>query len=146
MRLEKQTDYSLRVLMFLATNRQRLSTISEISDRFGISQAHLMKVVHHLGKAGFIETARGRNGGIRLIGDGSQISVGAVVRRMESELAPAECHRAEGGTCLITGCCRLKLVLSKAMAAFVEVLDAYTIDGLVQDNTALEDLLSIRAA
>ena len=146
MRLDKQTDYSLRVLMFLATNRDRLSTIAEIARRFEISQAHVMKVVYLLGKAGLIETARGRSGGIRLAGDGCSIRVGDVVRRMESELAPVECLRSSGGRCLITPCCRLKGVLSKAMAAFLAVLDEYTIVDLVEDNDALARLLGERAA
>ncbi|MCB1404289.1 MAG: Rrf2 family transcriptional regulator, partial [Rhodobacteraceae bacterium] len=97
MHLDKRTDYSLRVLMFLASNRGRLSTIAEIADRFDISQAHLTKVVHLLGRAGFVETLRGRSGGLRLAGDGTTIRVGDVVRRMEGDLAPVECLRASGG-------------------------------------------------
>ena len=146
MRLDKQTDYALRVLMFLAANEGRLSTIAEIAGRFDISQAHLMKVVHGLGKAGFIRTVRGRAGGMRLAGDGTAIRVGDVVRRMESGLAPVECLRGSGGQCLITPCCRLKGVLSRAMAAFLAVLDAHTIADLVRDNDALSRLLGERAA
>ena len=146
MRLDKQTDYSLRVLMFLAANRHRLSTIAEIARRFEISRAHLIKVVYLLGKAGIIETARGRSGGIRLAANGQSIRVGDVVRRMESELAPVECLRSSGGHCLITPCCRLKGVLVKAMAAFLAVLDEYTIADLVRDNDALARLLEERAA
>ncbi len=137
MRLDKQTDYSLRVLMFLATNRHRLCTIAEIAARFDISQAHLMKVAYLLGKAGFVETVRGRSGGMRLAVDGSAIRVGDVVRRMESDLAPVECLRGAGGKCLISSCCRLKGVLSKAVAAYLAVLDDHTIEDLVQDNDAL---------
>jgi Rrf2 family transcriptional regulator, nitric oxide-sensitive transcriptional repressor len=146
MRLDKQTDYSLRVLMFLATNRDRLSTIAEIADRFDISQAHLMKVVHLLGRAGFVETVRGRSGGMRLAGDGTTIRVGDIVRRMESDLAPVECLRASGGNCLIAPCCRLKDVLSRAMAAYLAILDGATIADLVEDNDALALLLGGRAA
>jgi Rrf2 family nitric oxide-sensitive transcriptional repressor len=72
-RLDKQTDYSVRVLMFLAANPGRLSTVAEIAGRFNVSQAHLMKVVHRLGRAGYVETLRGRSGGLRLAGDGSAI-------------------------------------------------------------------------
>jgi Rrf2 family transcriptional regulator, nitric oxide-sensitive transcriptional repressor len=145
MRLDKQTDYSLRVLMFLATNRDRLSTIAEIADRFDISQSHLMKVVHLLGRAGFVETLRGRSGGMRLAGDGMAIRVGDIVRRMESDLAPVECLRASGGKCLITPCCRLRGVLSRAMAAYLSVLDGVTIAELVENNDALALLLEERA-
>lgn len=145
MRLDKQTDYSLRVLMHLAVNEGRLSTIAEIAGRFDISQAHLMKVVYLLGRAGFIETVRGRSGGIRLAADGSAIRVGDVVRRMESDLAPVECLRS-GGRCLVTPCCRLKGVLATAMAAFLAVLDDHTVADLVRDNDALASLLGERAA
>ena len=146
MRLDKQTDYSLRVLMFLAANRDRRSTIAEIAKRFEISESHLMKVVYLLGKEGFIETARGRSGGMRLVGDGSAIRVGDVVRRMESALEPVECLRGSEGQCLITRCCRLKSALSRATAAFLTVLDAYTIADLVHQNDPLADLLGGRAA
>ena len=145
MRLDKQTDYSLRVLMFLAANNDRLSTIAEIAGRFEISEAHLMKVVYRLGKAGFVETVRGRSGGMRLAGDGSTIRVGDVVRQMESDLAPVECLR-DSGNCLITSCCRLKGVLTKAMAAFLAVLDDYSIADLAKDNHALARMLGERAA
>ncbi|MCB1372388.1 MAG: Rrf2 family transcriptional regulator [Rhodobacteraceae bacterium] len=141
MHLDKRTDYSLRVLMFLASNRGRLSTIAEIADRFDISQAHLTKVVHLLGRAGFVETLRGRSGGLRLAGDGTTIRVGDVVRRMEGDLAPVECLRASGGTCLIASCCRLKGALSRAMGAYLAVLDGVTIAELVEENGALALLL-----
>ena len=141
MHLDKRTDYSLRVLMFLASNRGRLSTIAEIADRFDISQAHLTKVVHLLGRAGLVETLRGRSGGLRLAGDGTTIRVGDVVRRMEGDLAPVECLRASGGNCLITSCCRLKGALSRAMGAYLAVLDGVTIAELVEENGALALLL-----
>jgi Rrf2 family transcriptional regulator, nitric oxide-sensitive transcriptional repressor len=146
MHLDKRTDYSLRVLMFLVTNRDRLSTIAEIAERFDISQAHLMKVVHLLAKAGYVETVRGRSGGMRLAGDGSTIRVGDVVREMESDLALVDCLRASGGRCLVAPCCRLKGVLTKAMAAFLAVLDEHTIADLAKDNDALAVLLGERAA
>jgi Rrf2 family nitric oxide-sensitive transcriptional repressor len=132
--------------MFLAANQGRLSTIAEIAGRFDISEAHLTKLVNQLGRAGFIETVRGRSGGMRLTGDGSTIRVGDVGRRMAGELAPVECLRASGGRCLIAPCCRLKGVLAKAMAAFLAVLDAYTIADLMEDNDALGHLLGERAA
>lgn len=144
MRLDKQTDYSLRVLMFLATNRHRLSTIAEIAGRFDISQAHLTKVAYLLGKAGFVETVRGRSGGMRLAGNGLEIRVGDVVRSMESDLSPVECLR--GGRCLIGTCCRLKGALSEALAAYLAVLDGYTIGDLVERNGALALLFAEAAA
>lgn len=146
MRLDKQTDYSLRVLIYLAANPGRLVTIAEVAGRFAISRTHLMNVVHALGKEGFVVTVRGRTGGMRLAGDGSAIRVGDVVRRMEADLAPVECLRAAGGNCLITPCCRLKGVLAQAMTAFLAALDQWTIADLVRDNAALAALLREAAA
>ena len=143
MRLDKQTDFALRVLMFLAANPGRLVTIAEIATRFRISEAHLMKVVHQLGRAGFIETVRGRSGGMRMADD---VRVGDVVRRMERDLGAVECLRASGGDCLITPCCRLRGMLSKATAAFLAVLDDCTVADLVRDNEGLARLLGMRAA
>jgi Rrf2 family nitric oxide-sensitive transcriptional repressor len=132
--------------MFLAANPGRLSTVAEIAGRFNVSQAHLMKVVHRLGRAGYVETVRGRSGGLRLAGDGSAIWVGDVVRHMESDLAPVECLSAAGGRCRITPCCRLKGVLATAMAAFLAALDEHSIADLARANDALTRLLGGRAA
>ena len=118
-------------------------TIAEIATRFRISEAHLMKVVHQLGRAGFIETVRGRSGGMRMADD---VRVGDVVRRMERDLGAVECLRASGGDCLITPCCRLRGMLSKATAAFLAVLDDCTVADLVRDNEGLARLLGMRAA
>jgi Rrf2 family nitric oxide-sensitive transcriptional repressor len=142
MRLDQQTDYSLRVLMYLAANAGRLSTIAEIAGRYDISEAHLKKVVYLLGKAGFVETVRGRFGGMRLSEDGASIRVGDVVRRMENEFGLVECLRAPGGRCLITECCRLRGALESALAAFLAVLDGYTVADLVRDNDGLARLLA----
>jgi Rrf2 family nitric oxide-sensitive transcriptional repressor len=146
MRLDKQTDFALRVLMCLGANPDRLVTIAEVATRFGISEAHLMKVVHQLGRGGFIETVRGRSGGIRMPADGASVRLGDVVRRMERDLGPVECLRASGGNCLITPCCRLRSVLSKATAAFLAILDDYTVADLVRDNEGVASLLAMRAA
>lgn len=142
MRLDKQTDYSLRALMYLAANRDRASTIAEIAGRYDVSKAHMMKVVRLLGQAGFVETARGRAGGLRLVGDGADIRVGDVVRRMERDLGVVDCLRARGEACLVARCCRLKLALTAATAAFLAVLDGYTVADLVADNDELAALLA----
>jgi Rrf2 family nitric oxide-sensitive transcriptional repressor len=85
MRLTAYTDYALRTLMYLATNRDRLVTISEIADVHGISKNHLMKVVHQLGLSGMVETVRGRNGGLRLNHEPAEINIGEVVRNSETD-------------------------------------------------------------
>jgi Rrf2 family nitric oxide-sensitive transcriptional repressor len=122
MRLTTFSDYTLRALICLAVRGQ--STIAEISGLYGISEAHLTKVVHHLGLAGDIETVRGRNGGIRLVKSPEHINVGAVVRRTE-DMALLPCF--EGGPCLISSACVLQLALREAAAAFLAVLDRHTL-------------------
>lgn len=126
MRLTTFSDYSLRTLIVLAVKRQ--STIAEISRLYGVSEAHLNKVIHQLGVAGDIETTRGRGGGIRLARAPEAINVGTVVRRTE-DLALVAC--LEGGACLIAPACVLQTALKEATAAFLAVLDRYTIADLV---------------
>ncbi len=126
MRLTTFSDYSLRTLILLAVRDQ--STIAEISRLYGISEAHLNKVIHQLGIAGDIETIRGRGGGIRLARPPDAINVGAVVRRTE-DLALVTC--LEGVACLIAPACLLQVALKEALAAFLAVLDRYTLADLV---------------
>jgi Rrf2 family nitric oxide-sensitive transcriptional repressor len=135
MRLTTFSDYSLRTLICLAVKDQ--STIAEISRLYGISEAHLNKVIHQLGVAGDIETIRGRGGGIRLARPAEAINVGVVVRRTE-DLALVTC--LEGGACLISPACMLQTALKEALAAFLTVLDRYTIADLAS-SPALVHLL-----
>jgi len=146
MRLNVQTDYALRLVMQLAVSNDALVTIAEIAARFDISKNHLMKVAHVLGRAGFIETIRGRAGGLRLARPAADIGVGEVVREMESDFAIVECFEDGKGECLITPACRLKGVFHEATKAFLAVLDEYTIDDLVRRHPALRALLSEVAA
>jgi Rrf2 family nitric oxide-sensitive transcriptional repressor len=141
MRLNLQSDYALRLLMQLAVNPDRLVTIAEVSDRFRISRNHLMKVAHLLGREGFVQTVRGRSGGLRLARPSEEISVGEVVRRMEADFAIVECFPGGGGGCLITPGCRLKGVLREALEAFLSVLDRSTLADLTRKNALLQDLL-----
>ena len=133
MRLTRYTDYSLRVLMYLALKPEGLVSIGEIAERHGISENHLMKVVNHLGHLGYIAARRGRSGGLRLACSADDIAVGEVVRRMESELALADCL-VEGAACPLEGTCRLQGLLGEAMAAFMSVLDGCTVADLVRAN------------
>ncbi|MBS0164418.1 MAG: Rrf2 family transcriptional regulator [Nitrospira sp.] len=137
MRLTTFSDYSLRTLIVLAVKRQ--STIAEIAHLYGISEAHLNKVIHQLGVAGDIETIRGRGGGIRLARAPEAINVGTVVRRTE-DLALVVC--LEGGACLIAPACVLQTALKEATAAFLAVLDRYTIADLVS-SPAVARLLEV---
>lgn len=146
MRLNLQTDYALRLLMHLAVNENRLCIIADIADRYGISKNHLMKVAHLLGREGFIETVRGRSGGLRLARPAKEIGVGDVVRRMEADFAIVECFEGGAGECMITPACRLKGVLNEAVKAFLGALDGYTLGDLVRRNVPLRALLEEEAA
>lgn len=146
MKLTAFTDYSLRVLIYLAADTTRRATIAEIAASYGISENHLVKVVHFLGKRGWIETVRGKGGGILLAMPPAQLNVGRVVRDTEGAAEPAECFSADGGHCIITGPCHLKNVLAEAVKAFYAVLDRYTLEDLVRNRAALGKVLLIRAA
>ena len=136
MRLTYLTDYSLRVLMYVSAVPQRLVTIQEIAQGYGISENHLMKVVHGLAQHGFIETVRGRGGGLRLARPASDITVGAVVRAVEDDFALVECFRTDN-TCRITPVCRLRGALQDALSAYFEVLDNRTLAELVAKPKSL---------
>ncbi|MBI1365801.1 MAG: Rrf2 family transcriptional regulator [Alphaproteobacteria bacterium] len=146
MRLNLQTDYALRLLMHLAVNGDRFSTIADIAHRYDISKNHLMKVANILAREGVIEAVRGRSGGLRLARPAETLNVGAVVRLMEADLAIVECFQGGKGECLITPACRLKGVLKEALEAFLDALDQYTINDLVARNGKLRILLGQAAA
>ena len=127
MQLSLHADYSCRVLIYLAVADTGQSSIEDIASAYGISQNHLGKVVHRLGKLGFIETIRGRGGGIRLARAASEIRIGDVVRQTEPGFALAECFDRETNTCPIFRACGLKPWLAKAMDAFLTTLDQVTL-------------------
>lgn len=130
MRLTKHTDYALRVLMYLGVRDDSLHTIRDIADGYDISVHHVTKVVYALGRHGYIQTIRGKGGGIRLHRSPDSINVGEVVRHMESDFALVECF-GPNNRCVLTGSCILPTALSQAMTAFLEVLDRYTLADLV---------------
>ena len=142
MKLNLQTDYALRVLIHVGTNSDRLSTIQEIADAFSISRAHLMKVVHRLGKAGYLDTVRGKNGGMRLRHRPEAVRIGDVVRSIEEDLAVIGCL-GQAGYCRIQTSCVLKGALRDATRAFLAVLDNYTLADLLAPRTALAALLGV---
>lgn len=142
MRLTTFSDYTLRVLMYLALHPDRFVTIPEIAAAFGISANHLMKVVQHLGASGEVETLRGPRGGLRLARAADGIRVGDVVRRTEPEAPLVPC-----AGCVIQPGCGLPAVLDRAMAAFMAVLDQCTVADLVATRReALIGLLDPRPA
>jgi Rrf2 family nitric oxide-sensitive transcriptional repressor len=133
MQLSKFTDYALRVLIYLGTRPEEegLATIEEIAERYGISREHLRKVVHHLGQAGYLESRRGRAGGLRLAHAAEDIRIGAVVRSCEESLALVECFQPGASKCQIAGVCGLAGMLHEALEAFLAVLDGYTLHDIV---------------
>ncbi len=130
MHLTSYTDYSLRVLMFLALHPGRTATVAEIAAAYGISAAHLNKVVQSLALAGEIETLRGRNGGIRLAKPPEAINLAAVVRRSEPDMDLAPCF-AGSGACVLGTCCLLQGALRRAGQAFLAELARYTLADLI---------------
>ena len=145
MKLTAFTDYSLRVLIYLAADTTRRATIAEIAESFGISENHLVKVVHFLGRQGWIETVRGKGGGVLLAMPPGHVNVGKVVRDTEGAAMPAECFSDDGGKCVIASACRLRGVLGEAVRAFYAVLDRYTLEDIVRNRQTLGQILMIAA-
>lgn len=144
MQLTHYTDYSLRVLIFLSLQEdQQRITISDIAEHFVIPRNHLVKVVHRLGQLNYIDTTRGKNGGIRLARPANQISIGEVVRQMEATLDIVNCQSPS--PCPIQSGCQLKSILELAADAFLNVLDQYTIEDLNQSPAQLRKLLHWKA-
>jgi Rrf2 family nitric oxide-sensitive transcriptional repressor len=141
MKLTAFTDYSLRVLMYLAAEPDRRATIAEISSAFGVKENHLTKVVHFLGKQGWVATVRGQGGGLMLARPAKEIGLGRVVRDTEGAAMPAECFSPESDHCPISHCCRLKGVLAEAVTAFHAVLDRYTLADISRNRRALAGVL-----
>jgi len=135
MRLTSFSDYAFRLLMFAASNADRLITIEETARTFSISRGHLMKVANELTRAGFLKAVRGRSGGLALGKPPEDIRLSQVLLAVEPDFALAECFGG-GNLCLITPQCRLRKALGEALAAFIDTLDGYTLADLVLDPAA----------
>ena len=142
MRLTAYTDYTLRTLMYLAIRPEAPTTIAAIAATFGLSEAHLTKIVHHLAQAGEVATTRGRGGGLRLGKPATAINLGAVVRRTEPDMDLVACFAAPNA-CAIDGACVLSTALREALEAFLAVLDRYTLADLVAPRQRLMALLRL---
>ncbi|MCE9569796.1 MAG: Rrf2 family transcriptional regulator [Rhodocyclales bacterium] len=141
MKLTTFSDYTLRVLMYLALSRDRLATVPEIAAAYGISENHLMKVAHQLVRSGVVESVRGKGGGIRLALAPEDVRLGSVVRASEGTAPIVECLSDEVATCCIAPACKLSAVLSRAFDALYASLDEYTLADLVRKPRALEAIL-----
>lgn len=143
MRLSAFSDYSLRVLMHVGAHADRVTTIGEIARLHGISENHLTKVVHQLGRAGYITTLRGKGGGMRLAREPGQISLGEVLRQTETDFLLVECF-VHGSGCHIEPECRLKPILGEALGAMFRVLDSYTLADILSpagDGVAVVEMV-----
>ena len=143
MKLTSFTDYSLRVLIYLAAQPGERATIAQIATAFDVSENHLVKVVHFLGKQGWLANVRGKGGGLELGEAPEKIVVGRVVRETEGKAVLAECFGDTGGDCQIAPNCRLRGVLGEAVTAFYAVLDRYTLADLVNNRQQLARMLFI---
>lgn len=141
-KLTLYTDYALRVLIYLGSRGDALATIREIADCYGISRHHLTKICQDLQQRGYIETVRGKHGGIRLARRPKDIVVGHVVREMESDLEVAECF-GNADSCIIARACQLQDALRAAIDAFTKTLDGYTLADMLQPKAQLRSLLGV---
>jgi Rrf2 family nitric oxide-sensitive transcriptional repressor len=131
MQLTQHTDYAFRALIYIGFQPDKLHTVAEIAEFYDISQNHLVKVVHSLAMHGFLDSKRGKHGGLQLGKAAGEINLGDVVRAMETHFNIVECQNPQGKSCRIDTACRLKAVLNDATNAFLTTLDAYTLDDLV---------------
>ena len=148
MRLTIFTDYSLRVLMYLGAHRAdpRLATINDVAGAYGISENHLMKVVHHLAQRGYVETTRGKGGGMRLAKAPASINLGQVLRDAEEDFAIVECFQEGNSNCPIMPACNLIPILARAMKAFFDVIDAHTLADLLRGEEKLIRIFRVTRA
>jgi Rrf2 family transcriptional regulator, iron-responsive regulator len=143
MRLTRQTNYAVRILMYCAANEGRLSRIPEIAGAYGVSELFLFKILQPLVENGLVQTVRGRNGGVRLAKPAAQISLFDVVHVTEENFAMAECFENDATECPLVDGCGLNEALRKALGAFFEVLEGYSIDDLVKARPSMRSLLGI---
>lgn len=145
MRLTTYTDYSLRVLIYLAVSPEKKATIREIAQDYGISRNHLMKVVQELSQRGYVTAIRGKNGGLSLNKTAAQINIGDLVEAMEKDMALTECL-SEENQCILTPACALMGVMNEALQSFLTTLNRYTLEDIVagQHKAGLIKVLNLQ--
>jgi len=140
-RITKRTNIAIRLLMYCAAHPERLVTKSEIAQVCNVSENHLAQVINQLSQLGYLNTHRGRNGGMSLARPAETVRIGEVFRLMEGSLPLAECFADAENTCPLISACRLRLALMDAAQAFYASLDEVTLDALICDNLDLVKLL-----
>jgi Rrf2 family nitric oxide-sensitive transcriptional repressor len=138
MRLTMYSEYSLRVLIYLACVGDERATIGTIAKAYGISRQHLTKIVHNLARLGYVRTVRGKGGGLELAKPLESIGLGELVRKTEADLKLVDC---DGSACPIRQVCLLRSALGAACNAFLATLDRYTLASLVTNKSELIGLL-----
>lgn len=146
MQLTLKTDYSLRLLLYLALHPGRTVPVKQVAESFGISGHHLTKVAQRLADLGFVELVRGRRGGVRLLRAPDSVSLAEVVQSVEGSLALVECFDPATNSCVIAPGCTLKHVLKEAQNAFFKVLNGYTLADIIRNPAALLRFLSLKTS
>lgn len=140
MQLTMFTDYGLRSLMYLTGRPEELCSVGEIAERYGISRNHLVKVIHRLGKLGYIASSKGKGGGIRLACDPNKVRLGDLVEALEPHMQLVECFDLETNTCPIVGPCRLRRYLHEATRSFLDSLNQHTLADAAANRAVFETL------
>ncbi len=143
MRLTRQTNYAVRMLMYCATNTNELSRVPDIARSYAVSELFLFKILQPLVSSGLISTVRGRNGGIRLAKPATEISLLDVIKVTEDNFSMAECFDSDNADCPLINSCAFNSALREALDAFFAVLAKYSIDDLVSARTDISALLGL---
>lgn len=146
MQLSLFSDYSMRLLLFLAGRPEKEATIRQIASAYGISRTHLMKVAHDLSRQGYLEATRGRGGGLKLAVPAEKIIVGQVLRHTEKHIPLVQCFDAVRNTCVLSPACRLKAILGEAEKTFYEALSSYTLADLIRPTAAKQIIQEVIAS
>lgn len=137
MQITRFTDYGLRTLMYVAARSENIASVKEVSDHYGISRNHLVKVVHRLSQLGYIETTKGKGGGIKIAKGTEKLRLGELIKQLEPNMNMVECFDAKTNTCRITGSCQLKHYLFEATQSFINTMNKYTLADTVQNKELL---------
>lgn len=137
MQITRFTDYGLRTLMYVAARAENSASVKEVADHYGISRNHLVKVVHRLSQLGYIETTKGKGGGIRIAKDAEKLRLGDLIQELEPNMNMVECFDAKTNTCRITEACRLKHYLFEATQNFIITMNKYTLADTVENKELL---------